>query len=386
MKLSLVTSYYNCSKYIKEQSASILSQDYQNWEWIIADDFSTDDTKEKLQELAKKDSRIKLVELDHKKQLWWNPQLFASGDIVCPIDGDDAILPGALKKIKFYFETFPEAVFLHFNANKYREILPQNASQFSQSFIDNVYIANDNDSFLNGLKKKYSKKDGIFGYLRVFRNIKDLYFKEHEDAEICSSNDGQWILRLEELGKTLAIPRTAYLARQIFDSENFRNWNIRGECRLMSEAEARRKNLYLPNPRKINFFDDIYDLAESLYITPLNWEKTKKKISFLNFNYDSIKKEKAKILFFDHEIIFDEKDADYAILKINVFDDPQYIIEMAKIISHNKNFIIFCDSCELQKSNKNATDNMAIIQNKLSEMVPFWFLYQQNRSYFIKLA
>ena len=89
MKLSIVTSFFNSEAYIEEQSKSILSQSYQNWEWVIADDFSSDSTREKLIELQRKDSRIRLVELDHKKQLWWNPQLFSIGDIVCPVDGDD---------------------------------------------------------------------------------------------------------------------------------------------------------------------------------------------------------------------------------------------------------------------------------------------------------
>ncbi len=140
MKLSIITSFYNSEKYIQELASSILSQRYNNWEWIIADDFSSDNTGKILEELSRLDNRIKLKKPNYKKEIWWNPQLHATGDIVCPIDGDDKILPNTFEKIVFYFEKFPEVIFLHFNANKYQDSLPSSKENFLERFVDNVYI------------------------------------------------------------------------------------------------------------------------------------------------------------------------------------------------------------------------------------------------------
>jgi len=383
MKLSIVTSFYNSENYIEEQSASILSQTYNNWEWIIADDFSTDNTKQKLVELEKKDSRIRLVELSHKKQLWWNPQLFASGDLVCHIDGDDIILPKTFEKIIRYFGKFPEVVLMHFNANKYKELLPQSKDQLFDNFVNNVYISNENNSFLEGFEKLWCNRSGVFGCLRVFKNLQNLKFEEHSDEGDCSSNDGQWLLTMEEKGRTLTIPRTTYLAREHYDSENFRNWNIKGEVNLIKESKERRKNIYLTQPRKIDYFDDIYKAAESTYLSQLNWETEIKNISFINFDYNNSQKEKLRDLFFDHSVSFDNFKADYYFIIINCFNEPEQMLDIAKKLLGTGRVTFFCDNCHLQKNNRSDTDNLTIFKDGLEAISPFYFLLQENRAYFI---
>ncbi len=383
MKLSIVTSYYNCEKYIEEQFPSILSQTYDNWEWIIADDFSTDNTKQKLIELEKKDPRIRLVELSHKKQLWWNPQLFSSGDLVCHIDADDKILPKTFEKIVYYFKKFPEAVLIHFNSNKYKESLPQSEDQLFDSFVNNVYISKENKSFLDGFEKLGHKSGGIFGCLRVFKNLPSLKFKEYSDDADCSSNDGQWLLVMEEKGRTLTIPRTTYLVRERYDSENFTKWNIRGEVALMKDARERRKNIRLPDLRKIDYFDDIYHAAESSYLSPLNWEEDTKDVSFLNFNYSDSQKTKVADLFFEHNVSFDSYSADYYFVCINYFDSPQEVITIADNLPKESNVVFFCPNSHLQNNNRSGQNNLTKIQEHLQERPSLYFLHQENRSYFI---
>ena len=384
MKLSIVTSYYNCAKYIDQQSQSILSQSYQNWEWIIADDFSSDETLYKLIELQKKDNRIRLVKLKCKKEIWWNPQAYATGNIVCPIDGDDAILPKTFEKIVYYFNTFPDAVLLNFNANKYKDILPEKDSEYTNSFIDNVYISKDNNSFLEGFEKLNPNRTGIFGYLRIFRNLPNLQFKVHEDKEYCPSNDGQWILTLEEKGRTLTIPRTVYLAREHYDSESFRNWSARGECNLIKEAKERRKNIILSFPRKIDYFDDIYEAAESTYLSKLNWEHAKCKIGFFNFNYNAFQVQKLRTLFFDHDIYHEDiYGLDYLFIKINCFDTPESISKIIDLKLGSKNICFYCDNNNMHKNNKNEEDNLQEIKKEISKHFALYYLFQHNRCYII---
>lgn len=60
-KVSIITPVYNSSNYINSTINSVLSQTYTNWEWIIVDDLSKDNSVEIINEFVKKDKRIKLI-------------------------------------------------------------------------------------------------------------------------------------------------------------------------------------------------------------------------------------------------------------------------------------------------------------------------------------
>ncbi|MCD8100236.1 MAG: glycosyltransferase [Oscillospiraceae bacterium] len=59
-KVSVITPTYNSSKYIRETIISVQAQTYTDWEMIIVDDCSTDDTCKIIDEFQDGDSRIKL--------------------------------------------------------------------------------------------------------------------------------------------------------------------------------------------------------------------------------------------------------------------------------------------------------------------------------------
>jgi glycosyltransferase involved in cell wall biosynthesis len=62
--VSIITPTYNCGKFIGETIESVQNQTYQNWELIIIDDHSTDDTKETVRRYIEKDNRIKYFFLE----------------------------------------------------------------------------------------------------------------------------------------------------------------------------------------------------------------------------------------------------------------------------------------------------------------------------------
>ncbi|NLR78611.1 glycosyltransferase family 2 protein [Chitinophaga eiseniae] len=67
-KITIAMAVYNGGKYIQEQIESIINQTYTNWELIIRDDGSVDDTVAVIRRYAKRDIRISLLE-DDKKNL-----------------------------------------------------------------------------------------------------------------------------------------------------------------------------------------------------------------------------------------------------------------------------------------------------------------------------
>lgn len=61
--VSIITPTFNSAQYIDQCIASVLSQTYTNWELIITDDFSQDNTIDIIQKYVDSDSRIKLFSL-----------------------------------------------------------------------------------------------------------------------------------------------------------------------------------------------------------------------------------------------------------------------------------------------------------------------------------
>lgn len=65
--VSIIMPAYNSSKYIAKTIDSIVNQSYTNWELLITDDCSTDNTCEIIQEYAACDQRIKLFVMEENK-------------------------------------------------------------------------------------------------------------------------------------------------------------------------------------------------------------------------------------------------------------------------------------------------------------------------------
>lgn len=60
-KVSIVLPTYNGEKYIRQSIDSIINQTFTDWELIIVDDCSTDNTLDIVNEYAKKDNRIRII-------------------------------------------------------------------------------------------------------------------------------------------------------------------------------------------------------------------------------------------------------------------------------------------------------------------------------------
>ena len=60
MKISIITASYNYANYIEETIQSVINQTWQDWELIIVDDGSTDNSLEVIQKYVAQDNRIKL--------------------------------------------------------------------------------------------------------------------------------------------------------------------------------------------------------------------------------------------------------------------------------------------------------------------------------------
>lgn len=94
-KVSVIIPVYNRQAYVSECIDSILNQSYQNFEIILIDDGSSDQTLAICHEIAKNDSRIKVLEQQHGGvSAARNAGLDAAvGEYVLFVDSDDVIHP-----------------------------------------------------------------------------------------------------------------------------------------------------------------------------------------------------------------------------------------------------------------------------------------------------
>jgi len=92
--VSIITPCFNGSKFIESTSSSVLAQTYDNWEWIIVDDSSIDDSLSMLNELSKNNKNIKIYKMDNNSGSAACRNLalsHASGDYITFLDIDDLI-------------------------------------------------------------------------------------------------------------------------------------------------------------------------------------------------------------------------------------------------------------------------------------------------------
>ncbi|MEL7354089.1 MAG: glycosyltransferase [Cyanobacteria bacterium J06560_5] len=110
--LSVVMPVYNTLKYLDAAVESILTQSFDDFEFLIFDDGSTDGSKERLQQYANQDSRIKLFSREHGGlTLLLNEGLKkAKGEFIARMDSDDISEPSRFKAQICFLQQHPDYV------------------------------------------------------------------------------------------------------------------------------------------------------------------------------------------------------------------------------------------------------------------------------------
>lgn len=100
-KVSVIVPNYNCEKFIGETISSVIAQTYSDWELLIVDDCSTDNSAEIIKEYCDRDDRIKLFvnETNSGAAASRNYAMReATGRWIAFLDSDDLWLPDKLEK------------------------------------------------------------------------------------------------------------------------------------------------------------------------------------------------------------------------------------------------------------------------------------------------
>lgn len=121
-KVSIIIPCYNYALYLPETVGSILNQTHKNWECIIVDDGSTDNSKEVAESLCAKDSRISYYLQENSGPTVarnWGLKL-AKGQFIQFLDADDLIESQKLEKQLSLFESRPELDIVYGNVKYFK--------------------------------------------------------------------------------------------------------------------------------------------------------------------------------------------------------------------------------------------------------------------------
>lgn len=102
-KVSVIMGVYNCKNFVllKRSVESILNQSFKDFEFIICDDGSTNNTYEKLKRISENDSRVKILSYNQNKGLNYALNMClqqAKGEYIARQDDDDISDLERLKK------------------------------------------------------------------------------------------------------------------------------------------------------------------------------------------------------------------------------------------------------------------------------------------------
>lgn len=196
--ISVITPMFNAEKYILETIQSVIDQSYQNWEMIIVDNYSTDTSREIVENVD--DDRIKLIKLDFNSGGPARPRNQglenAHGEYIAFLDADD--------------------VWLNNKLEKQISILKDNNYDIIHSLAYTIDTNSKPIGTLNNQnlynKLKYFLEDKTISYFSNFINIntvlmkKDLNIKFKEEKYIAALEDSLfWIEHLNSGKKSYLV-------------------------------------------------------------------------------------------------------------------------------------------------------------------------------------
>ena len=110
-RVSVIMPAYNVEKYVGEAIESILNQTFTDFEFIIINDGSTDDTAKIINKYAQKDNRIRFINrVDNRGFIASLNECLdvARGEFIAKMDSDDISLPERLKKQVDFLDRNPD--------------------------------------------------------------------------------------------------------------------------------------------------------------------------------------------------------------------------------------------------------------------------------------
>lgn len=230
---SILIAQYNNGKYFEDCYKSIMAQTYQNWEVIIVDDCSTDNSVEIMKKWIGDDSRFKIEINSENKECGFTKRKcaeLATGEICGFLDPDDAITETAIEEMVSKHSELTDVALVYSNFIYCDENLVQ------EKVHQQKKVASFLPDFLN-----------IDGAISAFASFKNYFYKKTTgiDAFLQRAVDQDLYLKLYEVGKVFYLNRDFYYYRihEAGISTNLNSRKARYWHWVVMIAASRRRNI-----------------------------------------------------------------------------------------------------------------------------------------------
>ena len=198
--VSIITPSYNVSKYIGAAIDSVLAQTYSNWELLITDDASTDDTVDIVNGYVEQDSRIHLYQLENNCGAGIarnNSVAYAQGRYIAFLDADDWWYPNKLEiQLQFMLSNGHEFTFTAF--------------EYADAELNVIGVSHKPKS-ISALVMRFGSNIGTPGVIYDTQRIGKMYMPPMRNSEDWSL----WIQIAEKTGAAYSINRPLWRYRTV---------------------------------------------------------------------------------------------------------------------------------------------------------------------------
>lgn len=198
---SVLIANYNNGHYLREALDSVRQQTYQNWQVVIVDDGSTDNSFEIYKELES-DARFKVVLNDENRGCTFTKKRCiddADGELCGFLDADDALLPNALEVMVETHKKYDDAsvvISQHYDCDEMLKV--KGESRLLKLKNGESYLTHADfmpEHFVSFKKSKYNLTQGLNPNNRI-------------------GDDQELLLLLEEVGDFVVLDEFTYKYRQ----------------------------------------------------------------------------------------------------------------------------------------------------------------------------
>jgi len=187
-KVSIIVPMYNAEKFIGKTIESVLSQTHENWEMLIMNDVSTDNSLAVVNEFAKKDDRIKVVNTEKNMGVVKGRNHLidlANGKYIAFLDADDYWHSQKLEKqIKFMKGknasiSCTEYTRVRENGEKINEIVIKPEISYTDMLKNNylgcLTVMYDVEKVGKRYFKELEKNEDYVLWLEIVKDVKTIY-------------------------------------------------------------------------------------------------------------------------------------------------------------------------------------------------------------------
>jgi glycosyltransferase involved in cell wall biosynthesis len=235
--ITVLLPVYNAEKYIESAVQSILNQTFRDFELIVINDGSTDQSLAILQKLAGKDARINLISRQNTGYVVaLNEGLAkANGEFIARMDADDICLPARFEKQVAYLRANPDCVLLGTNVAQMDQagslIGPMPDIAYGHDNINHALLRRGWPIVHPAVMMRTSAVKTLGGYL----------------VELCPNEDHDLFLKLGEVGRLENLPDILVHYRKHESSESAKKLDvtIMQVTRIIIDA-CRRRGIPVP--------------------------------------------------------------------------------------------------------------------------------------------